>query len=527
MAIKNLTTSGSSATVKDCIGLYFSLDAIYISTINISGKVVKAGNFTKIPLVKVKVGDTVRMSAMHVHLFYNESLWLAPLKSALDKIKLKTNNVVVTLSPQFAVARHFIMPRVDQRFWGQSIPIEAKKYVPFVFEEPIHDYHVYSLKSKEREKMGVLFATTSSKMTKAISVGLKKLGLNIKSIEVSSISVERFWSLYSGEMEGGKIHVHFDDDTAYLILSYNGIPLLSREVNFSDSQTTERRRLDVRGSIDYISKQMGFKVFDKIMLSGKNLELWKAILEEDSKLPVKIWNPKKALSVETVEWGVFASVGAAVRFKSATEIEIDLSGEIKQTEDDKKALGLAWKISTFLVVAFLVLSMFTVGKSYVASRKLARLKGNVAEVPEFKGKKSQEIEKLIENTKRKSLFLSGNFGKKHYVTKQLESIVNTLPDDAWITEINYSRKLKIRPMDRYTVLLNLKGMVSEGDPGRNVQIASDFKESFEKSPPIADLFGGGKGTVEIKYQTTQAKDRKMSLEDTLTTVFNLECVRRI
>ncbi|MCX5783253.1 MAG: pilus assembly protein PilM [Elusimicrobia bacterium] len=514
----------SKPSLSNCIGVYISLETIFIADVRSDGRSLQIERYIKIPipLIEKSNRDTIRSSMMNAEFFINDGLWIEHVKNAMSQVKWGSNKAVVTLSPQFAVTRHFLMPRVKRRFWKQSVSIEAKKYVPFAFEKSAFDFYVYPFEGAGQERLGVLFAIMAKAASDNIERCMEKLGLELLSIEVSSLSVERLFTAMSDGGEGAsRVHAHFDANTAYLVLSNNGIPVLSREVNFTDSHSSERRRLDVKGSIEFIQKQIGPNLFNTIVLSGENLDLWKMVVEEDSKLATKTWEPGKTLKIKESEWGCLAAIGSAMRFLFSASVGINLFGKSRETAEGKKALNVAWFFGVMFLVFALGFTLLQQSRLLALRKTKLKMRANTPEIVEFQGRAAEEIESLVSTMQKKSSFMGGRIDDVDRVTRKLEAIVDNIPEKAWLTNLNYRNEAL---SGGKSVLTQMSGSVRTGDASKDVETASKYKEDLKRNVEFAKVFSPPIGKIEITFETGGTKKQNVTLAN--DTGFTIKAERK-
>ena len=514
--------------LKNCLGIYITIESISVVEVRLDGDSIKVDRYVKIPLPEAKkVGESSRSAAMNADFFTTESNWLPHLDKALKKIKWETNKAVITLSPQFAVFRHFLMPAIERRFWKQSIPIEAKKYVPFPFETSTYDFQVYQYENPEvKNKMGVLFSLTNTKISEAVTAGITKIGLDPVSIEVSASSIDRVLGHVTGGRTGAKIYTHFDANTAYMLLSNNGVPLLFREVNFGDAQSTERRRLDAKGSIEFVNKQLGTQqIFKEIFLSGENLDLWRVVLADDAKLPTKQWDPKQILKLKEGEWGIYAAIGAAMRALQGDN-GVDLLNRIKESAEDHRAIATAWVLFVSIATLMGLLAVSAQVRRFSAASELARLRAESPEVPEFKGLSPDLIQQTVDTYKTDVTRLQTATGKIDHLTPKLVALAETIPDKMWIISLSYRNPVTFDAAAQGDNKLDFSGFIRTGDQRNDIALYNSFKETLRAHPAILSAYPsehGGKVDGTFNSAAPRAANSTLDAGDAS---FNMTCATK-
>jgi len=532
MAIFEQLMGTSRPKLRHCLGIYLSLEGACIAETRLEGNSVRIIRFMKVPFPQPKKpeNDQARATALNADFFEAASNWLDPLENAVRQVKWGTGKVVVALSPQFAVFRHFIMPYVERRFWKQSIPLEAKKYIPFPFEQSVYDFHIYQHGSSEiKGKLGILFALTSKRISDSVAAGMAKLGFELAAIEVSAMSADRVLGFISGDGGRGKVYAHFDAGNGYLLLSNGGIPLLFRAVSFGDLQSTERRRLDAKGSIDFVCKQLEEQIFSDVLLSGENLDLWKTVVEDDSKLPVKIWDPRQIIGVQDGNWGAYAAVGAGMRFMDAAEyLGVDLINKIRNTADEQKAAAAVWAAGLGLAALVLLISLVIQLRLMILSGELSSLKRTITAVPEFEGKPAPQIESIVDIMRKQAAALSALLSNQDKVTPKLAALAETVPDKMWLSSIDYASPFSLGRGQGAEVKFVIRGQVRTGSDKTDEAMLVKYREDFKSHPAVSSVYGGPKARVDLNYslsskQTAGKNGHALVRGDTS---FSLTCAKK-
>jgi len=373
----------------------------------------------------------------------------------------------------------------------------------------VYDFFAYPFNPKEtRSKLGVLFGITNKKIYSAIKTGLTKIGYDLVGIEVASSSVTRAFNKLGAQGGEGRAFAHFDANVAHLLLTHNGVPLLFREVSFEDAQSTERRRLDVRGSVDFINKQLGTTVFSEILLSGVSLESWKGVIEEDSKLTVKIWDPKSVVNLQEMDWGTFAAVGSTLRYMPDEAGHLDLVEKERVSIDDKKAQLFAYLLACSAAGFVLILSGMQYTKLLSLSSTISKLKKNTPQITEFEGKVPVQISELVAQITEKQDKLASLLTTDAALTPKLISVTDVIPQHGWISAISYSRQVGVGSG------LTINGGVQTGVAQEDVSIANTIMENLKREPAMQLYTGAGN---KFSYTFAKAKDENEA------TTFEIKC----
>ena len=516
--------------LKNCLGIFLSVEAGIIADIRQEGKAARVVRFVRVPFPQIKrsSGETTKMSTMNAEFLENEGAWVDPLKKALSEGEWSTKNACISLSSQFSVLRHFVMPMVAPRFRKQSIPFESKKYVPFPFEESFYDYYAYTIPEPQpvpsgKGRMGVVFALTNKRVSQALVSGMGKLGLELHKIEPAPVSVSRIYAaLQTAPKNGPQALAHFNPSTACITISNAGVPVLFREVNFGDSQSTERRRLDLKGSIDFVSKQFGGGVsVSEVMVSGENLELWKNLVAEETKLPVVIWDPSKALGVQETEWGLLSATGIGACSFLDYPADMDLRGAEKGDVDEKTTMFTLWAAGGTVIGILLLMCAVQYTKLFLLKRELAAQKNKTDIIQEFEGKTPEEIMVQAEAVKNRSSIFTTVLSNVDYLTPKVEALVNVIPEKAWIKSLSFKSPLKLSAQIPRQIDLSMAGSAQTGSATKDISTLNQFREDFKNQKPIGDVFPSPNGKCDISIQTMESG--KVSQSSAQETIFSLSC----
>ena len=122
--------------------------------------------------------------------------WLAGLQNALSQMQVGSGQpVIVALSQHLALLRYFAMPKTPRQFWKRAIPQEAKKYIPFAFENLVVDFQVQDNAGADDVKTAseVLFGATSNKIMEQVRTLSAEAGLELLAVEPMGCSAARSW----------------------------------------------------------------------------------------------------------------------------------------------------------------------------------------------------------------------------------------------------------------------------------------------------------------------------------------------
>lgn len=464
---------------------------IYISPKEICISQVKLGKDSKPDpehLVKFPTGFPVkegmlRPLSLNSEFFSEKASWITPFKQAVKKVNWGSTSVVVTLSPQFAILRYFVMPAVDRRFWSKSIPLESKKYIPVSFEEVVYDFN--AVPADNGKKLGVLFGLTQRKSVEFISETLKASGLTLSAVETTPISMERAFGLLDRREHDSKGYIHFSENSTFLLFSHGGCPVLYRETETeSGGAMGDRKRLDIKGAVQFVDRYVGGKDYKGIMLSGEGADGWKQIAEKEAApIPVQTWEASKLCGLKDNDATSLLSVAAALRGRTPGPALPDISGISTAANLEKEVQSYVWNITILLGSLLLLLSLFAQVRLSMAGSRIASLKAKVMNVPELDGLEPETIQSRIKGMQTSVLILDGLVSEADPFAPKLAAIADLMPPDLWLTTLNYTN-----PFALSEIQSGAREIIIAGETFLRGEIKGRMVDAFAKSVKASPEF---------------------------------------
>ncbi len=429
---------------KNHLGIYISPKEITIAQVRV-GKDSRPEpeHLIKFPTnFAVKEGMLRPLSLNH-EFFSEKAPWIAQFKQAIKSVSWDTSSVVVSLSPQFSILRYFVMPALERRFWSKSIPLESKKFIPVSFEEVVYDYTAVPV--EDGKKLGVLFGLTQRKSVEFLSETLKASGLSLGAVEINAISMERLFAFTDAQGHDSKGYIHFAGAATLMLFSHNGFPVLYRETEADSGGTlSERKRLDVKGAVQFVDRYVGGKDYKTIMLSGDGAEAWKSAAEKEAApIAVGMWDAAQAASLKSNDASSLFSVGAALRGKAASGLRLDISGISTAAALEKEVQSYVWNI-TFIIGGFmLLLALISQARLFMINSRLSTLTSKVADVPELDGADSETIRTKITRLQEDGKTLSNMLAQPEPLAPKLAMVADQIPSNLWLVDIQYTSPLGV------------------------------------------------------------------------------------
>ena len=509
----------------DCLGIYIGLDEIYMAqTARKDGSVVLES------LVRVPITDVDRNMLKPLDLnetFFAMDSWTEALAKVMSKKKWKTNRVVVSLAPAFCLLRHFVVPTViERKMWKNSIPLQARKYIHFPFEKAECAYHVYEFETgaTKQKRLGVVFAMTTKTIIEQLRKGLKSCGLELISVEPSSLSLGRAFNDSDKEAvgNGGRIYSFFGKDMANFVFLNENAPVLLREVEISGSIPAERRRFEITNCTEFIAKQLERDPFEEAVITGVDADQWIPALEADSKKPVRKWNLSEVYGIDTRSAGEIAAIGASIKFYEHKTPDVDFTKGNRLSAYEFNASLTAWIVAAVLIVLILAFIGKGYWGQYQKEQELVRAKSSQkSRIADFEGLTASQIQSNLDKIKTQNSNLQAMIKYDHVVTPILAEVVDAIPQGVWITKFSYSDVFPGKGSEERSVVLD--GAIESGtrDGRDDLALGNRFKEELAKQPTFKRICGANP-TIRFSEVAGTSGNQKGSNK---ATKFTLTCAR--
>ncbi len=464
------------------LGIYISPKEICLSQVRI-GKDSKPEpeHLIKFPTdFPVKEGMMRPLSLNH-DFFSEKASWISSFKQAVKKVSWDTTSVVITLSPQFAILRYFVMPAIDRRFWNKSIPLESKKYIPVSFEEVVYDFN--PVPAEGGKKLGVLFGLTQRKSVEFITETLKECGLTLSAVEITPVSMERLFGFLDGKEHDSKGYIHFSENSTYMLFSHGGYPVLYRETE-SDSGGTmsERKRLDVKGAMQFVDRYVGGKEYKAIAISGDGTDIWQPLAEKEAApIPVQVWDSAGASGLKNNDAAALFATAAALRGRANCPVTLDISGISTAAVLEKQVQNYVWLITFVLGGLMLFLSLIAQSRVLMLGSEISSLRAKGINVPELDGMDAESIQKKIAVLQTNSQILNGLVSDVDPIAPKLAAIADRISPDLWLTNVTYSNPFALSEVQSGAKEMRLLGETYlRGE--RKLLLVDGFTKSLKSAP---------------------------------------------
>ena len=501
----------------ECIGIHISLTDVYVAQVTTVAGGMEVNSLIKLPISDVPQ-DNLRPADLNEEFFSTTKHWLDPIQKIIESRDFNTKNVVVSLDSAFCIYRHFVVQNIARSYWKQTIPLQARKYIHYPFEKGVYDFYVYPFDAplSKSQKLGVVFCMTSSKIVSALEAGMKKIGLNLVSVECAALSTYRLLTQVDkdGSEDKGTIYANFTSDHGQFLFTLNKVPLMFREVEVQKALGA-RNRLEITNCMDYISKQLERNPFEDVAIVSDDGDFWTYIVEGEVKQHVRISKISEVFGFRVEGFPEMAVLGACLKFVNKKIPDIDFYKANRSSDEEIRATTFAWLITAFAVVLVIVYALVTQVRSVVTTVQLKANRRAQKEVADFKGLYADQIKTKVANVKSNSKILEGLLTEP-YFTKKLSSLPRTLPQDIWLASfaIDYPYNFDVK---KNSISMNIDGVAST-ITGRKEEMAlgEKFKLDIAADLDFADLC---RNSAVINYDVESGKNDAF----VLGTKFKVKC----
>ena len=464
---------------KGVIGIYISTEQIAIAEVSLKGTgKMQPDHFVKFSTDFPKKGGAQRPMSLNADFFKNEAAWVSKFKSAVGKIGWGASEAVITLSESFSILRYFSMPAVPRKFWSKSIPLESKKYIPISFDNAALDYDAFL--SDGGKKISVLFGITQKETVDFLTKLMKDVHFNLHSVEISAVSMERLFTYVDHKDHLRHGYVYAADDATHLLFSTGYRPVLHREFD-NDGGLSERRRLDLKGAIQYVDRYSDGEGFKAIVLSGEYAQMMKdPVSKEAAPLPVTVLDLESLCGTNDLSSASIFAMGAALFGKVSSALRLDVSGVSNAVRVKSEIQKIVYTIGT---IAIAILMLFTLKGEFQLSRVKKELNTYIVQNGEsdLKNLSSDEINNKITTIKDQSVSLAYVFSRNDFVAPKLSVIVDEIPKQLWLENITYANGLVLNAANAAGVSGNSTRMMSlSGGTYLTGEARAQYTEEFLK-----------------------------------------------
>ncbi|MEK6544426.1 MAG: pilus assembly protein PilM [Elusimicrobiota bacterium] len=392
----------------------------------------------------------------------------------IKKFKPATSYASFALSESFCVYRFFAMPRIDEMYRRKAIPIEARKYMPYPLQDCLCDWRVRDIIVEEKESLGVMFAAVHNDIYTAVRDLFEAASLKVLHADVLAFALSRTIALLNSVAlpqsiisQESVLGVYLDAEQVQLVLLHNAAPVLMRSIYLTGvganrgNFTIERRKLNLKATVDFITRQLNIDSLKRVALLGSRdveeaaLKAWGAGLGEELGLKVDVIHPMRTLIQSgdgarymVSSWGEIAALGVALRGLDNTldGVELDLAATFNAEPPKEIALKKIWKCVLATACVFGLIAGLRMFQVFTAQVRLVAVKARTSGgVKELANVNVAGIKSMIE-LERSSIMtveVLTDPEKRFYLTPAMALLAEALPREAGIESWSFNEDISV------------------------------------------------------------------------------------
>ncbi len=207
----------------------------------------------------------------------NETGLVKVIRKAINNVegeKIKTNYVIASLPEEKAFLQIIKMPKMEKEEIESAIRFEAENYIPVPLHKVYLDFQIISPLNSKQSYLEVLLAAMPKEIVDGYVSCFKKAGLQIKALEVDSISIARAL-IKQGKSPAPVLLIDLGSAmTGFMIFKNNSLRFTS-SIPISGQKFTEAvsraLELDIKKA-EKLKIKYGLKGPERIHLKGKRNE---------------------------------------------------------------------------------------------------------------------------------------------------------------------------------------------------------------------------------------------------------------
>ena len=508
----------------ECIGIHISLTDVYVAQVTTVSGGLEVNSLIKLPISDIPQ-ENLRPADLNEEFFSSTKHWLDPIQKIIENREFNTKNVVVSLDPAFCIYRHFVIQNIARSYWKQTIPLQARKYIHYPFEKGVYDFYVYPFDAplSKTQKLGVIFCMTSTKIISALEVGMRKIGLNLVSVECSALSAYRLLTQIDKENseDKGIIYANFTSDHGQFLFALDKVPLMFREVEVQRALGA-RNHLEITNCMDFISKQLEKNPFEDVAIVSDDGDFWVYIVEGEVKRHVRVSKMSDVFGFRVEGIAEMSVLGACLKFVSKKVPDIDFYKKNRSSDEEIRAATFAWLVTAVVVGLVILYALFMQVSSVITAAQLKANKKDQKEVADFKGLYAEQIKTRVSDLKANHKKLEGLITEP-YFTKKLSALPRTLPEDIWLSSfaIDYPYTFDVK---KSNIAMTIDGVASTISGNKEeLALGNKFKSDIAADPSFIDLC---KNSATINYNIDNSFKSKNDIF-VLGTKFTIKCEKKI
>ena len=387
------------------------------------------------------------------------------------------------------------------------------------------------------QEMDVVFVAVKRNIVEKLVRLLDRAGVRPFIIEPASFSMLRAFNA-DGKIDK-KLNmavIDIDKAGANIIILRHGVPYIVRDIPLSseDNVPSEEQFLDpvfgkllneIKLSFDFHEKQFPSETIDKVLIYSKlPLEGWPELVKKELELPVEVGDPLRGIKIKggVVPPAAIIGFGLALRDIAKPFIDVNLYKKIfvayRRKDLFLRVLFLEASSALFLLI---ILNIFCLRALVPLANELKR---TLAERPKEEFAIGidtiDELKRMEGEMEEKKHLMENIISSRTYFTEKLMDLVNLLPDNIWLSEVDFEEKLDAKDVSKVNRKLNIKGYCVIKEHMKGLDIVRNFLLDLKEKGSINR--GMNKADIVSMEKTIIDGEDTASFEILFTNIINEE-----
>jgi len=475
---------------KTFTGLYIGDDSVECAVLKGTLKGPKLIKFGRVAIYPENISDNDKEKAKDHYI-------VDAIRKVLKENDIKPINVVFAIPSEDVMVRYFNMPKIPKSEWNTAVNFEATRYIPLRIEEVASDFQVLQSLSSS-ENMDVVFVAARKNIIARFIGLLGKAGVKPTIIEPAPFSLMRAFHA-SGQVTSNEniLIINVDIKTITVSILRKCIPYMVRNVSLDEKISLDKPLAedafgkiisDVKLLFDFYKKQFPSENVDKIIIDGLGpLEDLQHAVGKELSMPVVLGDPSKGIDKEKdlLPPRLSIAFGLALRGLLKPFLDLNLRAEgLLDYRQKEKFLKILYLEASVAVVLLIILKLVFIKALEPFENQLnltLSVRPKVTGEITAKTDSVSRMRKLENDIEKKIHTLESIIPKRTYVTERLDELTELVPNNLWLTELDFQEKLDEKDPLKVVRHFSINGYCIIGNDISGKNVVRDFLTELEAS----------------------------------------------
>jgi type IV pilus assembly protein PilM len=177
--------------------------------------------------------------------------------------KFTSKKCIVGISGKYGVTRLITLPKMSAAQTRDAIQLQLNQYVPFPPGDTLFDYKVLrEIKEEETLSQEILLVATKRTQMQPVMVALKKAGLNVTGIKITTLTGFNLFEEYYHDADQAIAFVDVRDSVTDIAFVAENFFRLSRSIEFGNMLVTDKIRQKIGGTYEDVEEYLALNRID-------------------------------------------------------------------------------------------------------------------------------------------------------------------------------------------------------------------------------------------------------------------------